>query len=122
LQARIEYCKKKQCDDPDLYLYLEDMTMKQEQVTSTDTMIAKWESKIHELGEKDYASSVPAMANLNDRGALIALANMAIVEDISLENGDDDKDVGDDSEFNFGEAPSNDHINSVVNDIHGNQD
>ncbi len=96
--------------------------MKQEQVTSTDTMIAKWESKIHELGEKDYASSVPAMANLNDRGALIALANMAIVEDISLENGDDDKDVGDDSEFNFGEAPSNDHINSVVNDIHGNQD
>ncbi len=78
--------------------------------------------KIHKLGEKDYASSLPAMANPNVRGALIALANMAIVEDISLENGDNDKEVGDDSEFIFGEVPSNDHINSVVDDIHGNQD
>jgi hypothetical protein len=78
--------------------------------------------QIHELGEKDYASSLPAMANPNNKGALITLANMAIVEDISLENGDDDKEVGNGDEFNFGEAPSNDHINSVVDDIHRNQD
>jgi hypothetical protein len=77
---------------------------------AADTMIAKWESKIHELGEMDYASSLTAMANPNDRGALIALANMAIAEDISLEIGDNDEEVGDDGEFNFGEAPSNDHI------------
>jgi hypothetical protein len=62
------------------------------------------------------------MANWNDRGALITLANMAIVEDISLEKGDNDDKVGDDGEFNFGEAPSNDHIIFVVDDIHGNQD
>jgi hypothetical protein len=89
---------------------------------AADTMIAKWESKIHELGEKEYASSLPTMANPNNRGSLITLANMAIEEDITLENGDDDKEVGDDGEFNFGEATSNEHINSVVNDIHGNQD
>jgi hypothetical protein len=40
--VRIEYCKKKQFDDPDLDLFLEDMTMKQEQVMAADTMIAKW--------------------------------------------------------------------------------
>jgi hypothetical protein len=74
------------------------------------------------MGEKEYASSLPAMANPNDRGALVTLANMAIVEDISLENGYDDEEVGDDGEFNFGETPSNDYINSVVDDIHGNQD
>jgi hypothetical protein len=96
--------------------------MKQEQVMVADTMIAKWESKIHELGEKEYASSLPAMTNLNNRGALITHANMANAEDISLDNGDDDEEVRYDSEFNFGEAPSNDHINSVVDDIHGNQD
>jgi hypothetical protein len=89
---------------------------------AADTMIAKWKSKIHELGEKEYASSLPTMANPNDRGALITLANVAIEEDITLENGDDDKEVGDNREFDFGEAPSNEHINSVVDDIHGNQD
>ncbi len=62
------------------------------------------------------------MANLNDRGALIALANMAIAEDIFLENGDNDKEVRDDGKCNFGEAPSNDHTNFVVDDIHGDQD
>jgi hypothetical protein len=82
----------------------------------------KWESKIHELGEKEHASLLPAMANLNNSGALISLANMAIEEDITLENGDDDEVVGDDGKFNFGEAPSNEHINSVVDDIHGDQD
>jgi hypothetical protein len=96
--------------------------MKQEQVMATDTMIAKWEPKIHELVEKEYAYSLPVMANPNDRGALITLANMAIEEDITLENGDDDEEVGDDGEFDFSEAPSNEHINSVVDDIHGNQD
>ncbi len=96
--------------------------MKQERVTAADTMIAKWESKIPELGEKDYASSLPAMANSSNSGALVALANMAIAEDFSLENVDDDKEVGDDSEFNFGETPSNDHINSVFDDTHGDQD
>jgi hypothetical protein len=77
--------------------------MKQEPVTAADTMIAKCESKIHELGEKEYASSLSIMANPNNRGALITLANMAMAEDITLENGDDDKEVGDDGEFNFGE-------------------
>jgi hypothetical protein len=85
-------------------------------------MIAKWESKHHESVENEYASSLPAMANPNDREALITLANMAIAEYISLENGDNNKEVGDDGEFNFGELPSNDHINSAVDDIHGNQD
>ena len=68
---------------------------------AADTMIAKWESKIHELGEKEYASSLPTMANPNNRGSLITLANMAIEEDITLENGDDDEEVGDDREFNL---------------------
>ena len=113
---------KKRCDDPDLDLFLEDMTMKKERAIAANTMIAKWESNIHELDEKEYASSLPAMANPNNRGALITLANMAIEEDITLKNGDNDKEVGDDKEFDFGETPSNEHINSVVDDIHGNQD
>jgi hypothetical protein len=48
------------------------MNMKQAQVIDAELMIAKWDIKIHELGEKDYTSSLPN-ANLNDSGTLNVL-------------------------------------------------
>jgi hypothetical protein len=44
-----------------------------------------------------------------------------VAEDFPSDD-DNNEEVGNDREFNFGEAPSNEHINSVVDDIHGDQE
>ncbi len=104
--------------DPDLDLYLEDMNMKNSRVIDAESKIAKWESKIHELGEKDYTSPLPN-AHLDDSGTLDALADMAITDVLFSATGNDDLEEDDDGgEQDFGNAPSIDQINDVVDDIH----
>ncbi len=107
-----------QCKDPDLDPFLEDMNMKNSRVIDTESMIAKWESKIHELGEKDYISPLPN-ANLDDSGTLDELADMAITDVLfSATSNDDIEEDDESSKQDFGNAPIIDQINDVVDDIH----
>jgi hypothetical protein len=124
LRAKIEYSKMRRCKDPDLDLYLEDMNMKNSRVIDAESMIAKWESKIHELGEKDYSTSPLPNANMDDNGTLDEeLADMTITDVLFSATGNDDVEEDDeDGEQDFGNAPSIDQINDVVDNIHREDD
>ena len=103
-----------QCQDPDLDLYLEDMNMKNAQVIDAELMIAKWESKNHELGDKDYTSPLPN-ANLDDSGTLDVLADMAITDVLfSAMANNDIKEDDRGGEQDVGNAPNIDQINDVI--------
>lgn len=120
LRARIEHSKMARCDDPDIGLYLEDMNMKQARVIDAESMIAKWELRIHELGEKDYDTSSLPDANLQDNSrTLDVLADLAIADLGFPDTADDDIDDDDEGGArDFGSVPNIDQINAVVDNIH----
>ncbi len=106
--------------DPDLDLYLEDMNKKQARVIDTTSMIEKWEMKIHELGEKNYTSSLPN-ANLNDSG-LNELTNLAITPAMYSHTDNDNEEDGNVGEQDFSTAPSIEQINDIIDNIHREDD
>jgi hypothetical protein len=98
------------------------MNMKNSQVIDAELMISKWESKIHELGEENYTLPLPN-ANLDDSGTLDVLADMAITDVLFSATGNDDiKEDDEGGDQDFGNAPSIDQINDVVDDIHREDD
>ncbi len=91
--------------------------MKNSQVIDAELMIAKWESKVHELGEMDYTSPLPN-ANKDDNGTPDELADMAVTDVLFSATGNDDvKEDDEGGEQDFGNAPSIDQINDVVDNI-----
>ena len=125
LRAKIEHNKMERCEDPDVGLYFEVMNMKKARVIDAEAMIAKWESRIRDLGEKDYDTSSLPDQGLDNSGTLDVLANLAITDMIftnAANNSinDDDDDVG--GEHDFGNELSIDQINDVVDNIHQEDD
>jgi hypothetical protein len=100
-------------------LYLEDVIMKEGQVTAADVDIVKWETKIGELSVKIYLSSTsltltPATVNQNNTATLAGHAELLTIEDdVAFDQEDND----DEHDLNFAIDPSNNHINGVVDAI-----
>jgi hypothetical protein len=107
--------------DPDLDLYMEDMNKKQARVIDTESMIEKWETKNHELGEKDHTSLLPN-ANLIDNGTLNELTNLAVTLAKYSHTYDDNDEDGNVRKHNFSTAPSIEQINDIVDNIHQTDD
>ena len=125
LCAKIEHKKMERCEDPDVGLYFEVMNMKKARVIDAEAMIAKWESRVCDLGEKGYDTSSLPDQGLDNSGTLDVLANLAITDMIftnAANNSinDDDDDVG--GEHDFGNELSIDQINDVVDNIHQEDD
>jgi hypothetical protein len=125
LRAKIEHNKMERCEDPDVGLYFEVMNMKKARMIDAEAMIAKWESRIRDLGEKDHDTSSLPDQGLDNSGTLDVLANLAITDMIFTDAAnnsinDDDDDVG--GEHDFGNELSIDQINDVVDNIHQEDD
>ena len=103
------------------------MNMKKARVIDAEAMIAKWETRICDLGEKDYDTSSLPDQGLDNSGTLDVLANLAITDAIftdaannSINDDDDDDDVC--GEHDFGNEISIDQINDVVDNIYQEDD
>ncbi len=103
--------------DPDLDLYMVDMNKKQARVIDAELMIEKWETKIHELGEKEYTSLLPN-ANLIDNRTLNELTNLAVTPAKYSHTDNDNDEDGNVREHDFSTAPRIEQINDIVNNIH----
>ena len=76
------------------------------------------------MGEKDYSTSPLPNPNMDDNGTLDEeLADMTITDVLFSATGNDDVEEDDeDGEQDFGNAPSIDQINDVVDNIHREDD